>query len=207
MNKDNIPTPDNLTFISACKLPHRDIIYKLNSKESMEWFNIPTNCSNFLEKFGCNVTIKDRTFHILMENVPISFIPESTAAIDNIEKKAAFTPKTILKAKYIKPIARCNPNQRTAHIILTFNSRESMNHAIKFRLLVASKRVYGCKLLPEPSRCLKCHSFNGNHMATDCPKDTDICGMCGEQHCTAMCKVDDPNNYHCTNCKIKGHAA
>jgi hypothetical protein len=129
MNKDNIPTPDDLTFISACKLPHGGIIYKLNSKESMEWFNTPTNRSNFLERFGTNVTIKDHTFHVLMENVLISFAPESTAAIDDIKKKAAFNPKTILKAKYIKPIVRCNPNQRTAHIILTFNSRESTNHA------------------------------------------------------------------------------
>lgn len=207
MNKDDIPTPDDLTFVSARKLPHGGIIYELNSKESTEWFNTPTNRSNFLERFGTNVTIKDRTFHVLMENVPISFVPESTAAIDDIEKKAAFTPKTILKAKYIKPIARRNPNQRTAHIILTFNSRESANHAIKFGLSVASKRVYGRKLLPEPSRCLKCHSFDGSHMATDCPKDADSCGTCGEQHRTAMCKVDDPNNYYCTNCEIKGHAA
>ncbi|KAG1812203.1 uncharacterized protein BJ212DRAFT_1247207, partial [Suillus subaureus] len=151
--------------------------------------------------------IKNRTFHVLMENIPISFVPESTAAIDDIKKKAAFTPKTILKAKYIKPIVRCNLNQRTAHIILTFNSRESANHTIKFGLSVASKRVYGQKLLPEPSRCLKCHSFDGSHMATDCPKDADICGTCGEQHRTATCKVDDPNNYHCANCEIKGHAA
>ncbi|KAG1731747.1 hypothetical protein EDB19DRAFT_1912340 [Suillus lakei] len=49
MNKDDIPMPDNLTFVSARKLPHGGIIYELNSKESMEWFNTPTNHSNFLE--------------------------------------------------------------------------------------------------------------------------------------------------------------
>jgi hypothetical protein len=41
----------------------------------------------------------------------------------------------------------------------------------------------------------------------NCPKDADICRMCREQHRTAMCKVDDPNNYYCTNCEIKGHTA
>jgi hypothetical protein len=43
MAKDNTPTPDDLVFISACKLPHSGIIYELNSKESTNWFNTPAN--------------------------------------------------------------------------------------------------------------------------------------------------------------------
>jgi len=44
-------------------------------------------------------------------------------------------------------------------------------------------------------------------MATECPQEEDTCGMCGENHCTTMCRVDDPNCYYCANCKVKGHAA
>ncbi|KAG1847161.1 hypothetical protein DFJ58DRAFT_639389, partial [Suillus subalutaceus] len=192
---------------SARKLPHGGILYELNSKNSAEWFNTPSNRSNFLERFGTNVAIKDRSFHVLMENIPITFVSDSTAAIADIEKKAGLTLKSIIKARYIKPIARRSPNQRTAHVILTFKTRESANQAIKFGLPIASKKVYGRKLLPEPSRCLKCHSFDGNHMATDCPKEHDICGTCGEQHRTALCKVENPNEFHCANCDTKGHAS
>ncbi|KAG2115091.1 uncharacterized protein F5147DRAFT_531693, partial [Suillus discolor] len=65
----------------ACTLPHGGILYKLNSKESAELFNTPTNHSNFLERFSTNITIKDRLFLVLMENVPLAFILESTTAI------------------------------------------------------------------------------------------------------------------------------
>jgi hypothetical protein len=43
MKNDDIPTPEDLTFISAHKLPHGGILYELNSKESAEWFNTPAN--------------------------------------------------------------------------------------------------------------------------------------------------------------------
>jgi hypothetical protein len=49
MKNNDIPTPEDLTFISACKLPYGGILYKLNSKESAEWFNTPANQSNFLK--------------------------------------------------------------------------------------------------------------------------------------------------------------
>jgi hypothetical protein len=142
-----------------------------------------------------------------VENVPVSFIPKSPAALADIEKKACIKEKSIQKAKYIKLIARRNLNQHTAHVILTFKSRESTNHAIKFRLSVASKKVYRCKLLPKPSRCLKCHSYDGGHMATECPTAVDTCGTCRDQHCMATCSITDQNSFYCANCKVKGHTA
>ncbi|KAG1888691.1 hypothetical protein F4604DRAFT_1519551, partial [Suillus subluteus] len=102
---------------------------------------------------------------------------------------------------------RRNPNQRTAHVILTFKSRESANHGIKFGLSIASKKVYGRKLLPEPSRCLKCHLYDGSHMATECPNESDSCGTCSNNHCMTTCSTMDQNCYYCVNCKSKGHAA
>ncbi|KAG2339957.1 hypothetical protein BDR05DRAFT_890813 [Suillus weaverae] len=142
-----------------------------------------------------------------MENIPITFVPDSTAALADIEKKAGLAAKSIIKARYIKLIVRHIPNQRTAHIILTFRTREGANQAIKFSLSIASKKVYGRKLLPELSRCLKYHSFEGNHMAINCLKDHNTYGTCGEQHCTVTCKVNDPNIFHCTNCDVKGHTS
>ncbi|KAG1866163.1 hypothetical protein F4604DRAFT_1585593, partial [Suillus subluteus] len=49
--------------------------------------------------------------------------------------------------------------------------------------------------------------FDSNHIATDCPKEHSTCGMCDEQHHTVSCKVEDPNNFHCANCDVKGHAS
>ncbi|KAG1807800.1 uncharacterized protein BJ212DRAFT_1281516, partial [Suillus subaureus] len=89
--------------------------------------------------FSTNITIENQIYHVLMENIPIAFCPDSTAALTDPKKKASIAPKSILKARYIKPIVRRNPNEGTAHVM---------------------------KLLPKPSRCLKCHSYDGSHMAT-----------------------------------------
>jgi len=207
LKKDEITVPHNLSFISARRLPHGGILYELDSTESVQWFNTPANRSNFLERFGADILIKDRTFQVIVENVPLSFTPEDQITLRDIEKKAGIKPNSITKARYIKPPQRRSPNQRTAHIILTLNSKEAANHSIKFGLSIAGKKVYGRKLISEPSRCLKCHSFNGSHVAATCPDEVDTCGTCGESHRTAECKVVERELFFCVNCNAHGHGA
>ncbi|KAG2064527.1 hypothetical protein BDR04DRAFT_936911, partial [Suillus decipiens] len=94
-----------------------------------------------------------------------------------------------------------------AHVVMIFTSKKSANHTIKFGLMVDSKKVYGRKLLPKPTRCLKCHSFDGTHIATECPQEHDTCRTCREHHCTNTCEIKDPIQYQCINCNEKGHTA
>ncbi|KAG2755642.1 hypothetical protein P692DRAFT_20844481 [Suillus brevipes Sb2] len=141
-----------MNFISARRLPHGGVLYKLNSPEAAEWFNTAANRGYFLEHFRVEI------------------------------KKVGLKPKTISKVQYIKPEARRKPGQQTAHIIVTFNSKEGANQAIKFGLIIKGKKVYGRKLIPEPTRCLKCHSFENAHMAAECPQEQETCGICREHH-------------------------
>ncbi|KAG2343433.1 hypothetical protein BDR05DRAFT_841070, partial [Suillus weaverae] len=192
---------------SARKLPYGGILYELNAPTSAEWINIPTNRSTFLNHFGTDIIIKDHTFHLLLENVPISFDPNSQIALAEMEHKGGLRRDDVAKAHYIKPIARCNPNQRTAHVALTLKSKNATNQIIKFRTSVEGKKVYSRKLLPEPTRCLKCQVFNSGHIAADRPQEHDTCGMCGANHQTASCALDTLELYHCTNCDVEGHAS
>ncbi|KAG2127209.1 hypothetical protein DEU56DRAFT_720344, partial [Suillus clintonianus] len=102
---------------------------------------------------------------------------------------------------------RRNPGQRTAHVIFTFSTKEGANQAIRFGLSVEGKKVYGRKLIQEPTRCLKCHSFDGGHVAANCPQEQDSCGTCNEQHRTAECATTDQEHFKCRNCNEAGHAA
>lgn len=182
MLEKGIEAPKDLTSILARCLLQGGILYELDSKILAEWFNIPSNHSNFFKYYASNVTIREQSFHILMENVPITFVPDSPAAITDIENKAGFKARTISKARYIKPIARCQLNQRMAHVAITLSSKASANQAIKTGLVIVGKKVYRCKLLPEPAHCLKCHSFEGAHIAANCTQKHDMCGTCGDQH-------------------------
>ncbi|KAG2342692.1 hypothetical protein BDR05DRAFT_886003, partial [Suillus weaverae] len=55
--------------------------------------------------------------------------------------------------------------------------------------------------------CLKCQSCEELHVATECTQDHDTYRICGTDHCTATCKVDDTNYYQCANCDCQGHAS
>ncbi|KIK33972.1 hypothetical protein CY34DRAFT_98738 [Suillus luteus UH-Slu-Lm8-n1] len=198
-----------MAILSARKLTHGGILYELNNQESAVWLNIPDNRSSFLEHFSAEVIInlKDWSYQLIVENVPITFNPTSPMAITEIETKGGLQPKSVTKARYIKPVARRTPNQRTAHIALSLNSKISANQITRHGTMIEGKKVYGRKLLPEPTRCLKCHTFDGSHLASECQQEHDTCGTCGKQHHTAECKVDEPSSFHCVNCKADGHAA
>ncbi|KAG2059500.1 hypothetical protein BDR06DRAFT_928227 [Suillus hirtellus] len=207
MAKEGATVPKDTAILSARKLPHGGVLYELNAPTSAEWLNIPTNRSIFLNLFDANTIIKDRAYHLIIENVPISFDPNSKTAIAEIEIKGGLQVNSISKTRYIKPVARRSLTQRTAHVAITLNSKIAANQIIRFGLPIEGKKVYGRKLLTEPTRCLKCHTFNGGHIAMNCPNENNICGTCGAEHQMATCKVDDPAFYHCVNCKEDGHAS
>ncbi|KAG1794545.1 uncharacterized protein HD556DRAFT_1188813, partial [Suillus plorans] len=192
---------------SARRLPHGGILYELDSAESAQWLNTPAHRGKFAVNFGPNATVKDRSFNILVENVPLSYNPSSIHSNTEVEAKGGLKQGSITKARWIKPINRRKADQRTAHVIITLRTKESANQILRFGISIEGKKVYGRKLLPEPMRCLKCQSYDVSHVAAECTQEHDTCGTCGAKHRTATCKVDDPNYYQCANCDCQGHAS
>lgn len=175
--------------------------------ESATWLSIPAHQARFTTNFRSNTTIKDRSYHVLIENVPTSYNPSSLRTNSNIKINGGLKLGIITKAKWIKPIARHKLDQRTAHMIITLETKEGTNQILQLRISIEGKKVFDRKLLPEPTRCLKCQSYDGTHIAAECTQDHDTCGTCGAHHRTATCKVDDPNYYQCTNCDCQGHTS
>ncbi|KAG1879042.1 hypothetical protein F4604DRAFT_1579341, partial [Suillus subluteus] len=97
--------------------------------------------------------------------------------------------------------------QRTAHIAITLKTKKAANQIIRHGISMEGKKVYGRKLLPEPTRCLKCQLFDRGHIAADCPQKHDTCGTCGADHRTSSCSADTQELYHCANCNTDGHAS
>ncbi|KAG1767210.1 hypothetical protein EDD22DRAFT_773389 [Suillus occidentalis] len=106
VEKDRIVIPLGLTFQSAWCLPHGGILYELNSTKSVLWFNTPAHRGNFVTNFGSNATVKDQTFNILVENIPISYNLSSIHTNTEIETKGGLMQGSITKARWIKPITR-----------------------------------------------------------------------------------------------------
>ncbi|KAG1832875.1 hypothetical protein DFJ58DRAFT_750333 [Suillus subalutaceus] len=138
LTKDNEDTPTNLAFLSARRLPHGGVLYELDSVESVLWFNVPAHRSKFLEHFSTEIVIKDRSFHILVENVPISFIPDNHATIADVERRQASNISQYTE----QDISNRQPGA----------TQEGANQAIKHGLSIEGKKVYGRKLIQEPTR-------------------------------------------------------
>jgi hypothetical protein len=106
MVKTGLDAPKNIAVLSARKLPHGGILYEFKSTTSTAWISSPANQRAFLDHFGPKVIVKNCLYHLIVENVPISFDPLSTIALSEIERKSGLTNNSITRAKYIKPIAR-----------------------------------------------------------------------------------------------------
>ena len=200
--------PDAIQFMSAKTLAKGDILFDMDSPESAEWIRKDGIRLEFMQGFGAMSEIKDREHSCVVENVPIGFHPSAETTLE-VETTNGLTPKSIMLARWIKPIEHRFEGQRTAFMILTFRSAEDANKAIHNNLYIHGKRCITRKLLPEPRRCFKCHAINAQHIAANCKEITDICSTCGGAHISKDCQLknDLPDKHYCTNCRTHGHTA
>ncbi|KAG1828668.1 hypothetical protein EV424DRAFT_1536412 [Suillus variegatus] len=201
--------PQDALFTSARKLRHGGVIFEVDSTDTKAWLSCQSTSQDFSENFGGETMIKNRTFQIIAEYVPTTFNPDSSTSLAETEKNSKLQPGSLIKAKWIKPLARRNPNQRSAFCTLSCKDRESANHAIRLGLTIEGCKIAVHKLLPEPTRCLKCQQLTSDHMAATCSQETDTCGTCGLDHRTSECDFGtaDPQHHYCINCGLQGHAS
>jgi hypothetical protein len=161
----------------------------------------------FLEKLGGTSAYRHRLMNTVVEYVPTSFDPMSPGALEGVEKANGLLAGAIISARFIKPAHRRSESQRTAHMILGFQSRETANTVIRNRIFIEGKKVYARKLLQEPKRCMKCQTMDTNHIAAECKSIHDVCARCGGLHKTMACEAQDQSKFRCSNCKGEGHGA
>ncbi|KIJ44625.1 hypothetical protein M422DRAFT_84279, partial [Sphaerobolus stellatus SS14] len=161
----------------------------------------------FMNLYSAQAIVRPRLYPIIVERVPISFNPESNSNIRELEDGNSIENGEVQRARWIKPPARREPNQRAAHLILLISNPRTANRMIRDGARIHQTLLWCRKLLKEPSRCLKCHKIGTGHFASDCPEEEEKCGTCGANHRTRNCPVTDKQSRYCVNCKTKGHAA
>ncbi|CAK5279174.1 unnamed protein product [Mycena citricolor] len=196
--QDNEPTAVGVTKTRAGAL----VIYMAN-KYQAEWLRDHGTMKRFLEAFGGMVKHAKRYHMVIIQFVPVTFDPESTDELRDIETNNGLPPNAIGHARYVKPRERHSPNQRFAHVIMGTDTKDQANRILKHGICIEGKKVYARKLLTEPTRCMKCQLYNTGHMARDCPLTRDICARCAGEHRTSDCTKGDDKR-ECANCKTKG---
>ena len=171
------------------------------------WLRSPEGQHLFASKFSTEISLASRPFSVLIKYIPIALEVENPNTHRDIERRNNLPTSSIHSACWIKPVERHSPNQCCAHTIFDFFSPGGANHIIQNHLIVLGKRCPTCKLLPEPTRCMKCQSFTGSHFTKECKSDHNMCGTCAGKHQTRDCMASLPEGLQCTNCKQAGHTA
>lgn len=112
-------------------------------------------------------------------------------------------PKTICKARWIKPLYRWHAKQCVAHTTISLTSASEANRLIRDRMYICSTRTYPKRLKYKPKQCMKCRRWG--HFASERHAKADTCGTCGKNHATKDC-VNNGNRY-CMACKATDHTS
>jgi hypothetical protein len=188
---------------TALKTQRSGIVFTLNSKEAANWLRQPENEIAFTDAFSKGSHIRERLYNLIAPRVPITFKPENSDHLRELEEVSGLRAHSVHKAKWIKPITRRRPGQSHAFAVLVIAAADTANLIIRDGLNIHGAKVRPTKQKHEPVQCMKCRRWG--HFASDCLASMDTCGTCGEKHRTNAC----PNGgkLWCVTCESTYHAS
>ena len=108
---------------------------------------------------GSGAKIKNRTYQVILQFVPIQFKPEDSDHHRQLEDFNNLPTMLILKAEWIKPIKNRKATQKVATLRLYLNTATAANTILKGGASIFNKRTIPKKPKREPIRCLRCQCF------------------------------------------------
>ena len=188
---------------SINKLRNGGALLEMDSDDATTWLTVQENRNKFSNKIGPEAVFRARVHSLIAFNVPLAITPESQSHRQEICEANSLDKEEITSMRWAKPIHRRTPEQRTAHLILTFSSADAANRAITNGLYICSRRCHAERVKREPTRCLKCQGWN--HFARECLEEDDKCSNCTKNHRTSDCLT--PEVRRCVSCNSGDHAS
>ncbi|KIM57175.1 hypothetical protein SCLCIDRAFT_74650, partial [Scleroderma citrinum Foug A] len=118
-------------FLSVRKTAHGSLLYKVNSEETVTWLRSTKGQQAFAAKFSTEVSLASKPFSVITEYVPVRLAIDNPNTLREMERENDLPVNTIHSIRWIKPLKRRAPNQRTAHMIIDFFRPAEANLAIK----------------------------------------------------------------------------
>ena len=180
-----------------------NILIEVDSDHAANWCTNKVNRVEFCTVVGEGVSFRTRAFNVLAFNVPLTIDPRDPSHCAEINEVNDLEDYAVSTIRWAKPLNRRSPQQRSAHLVLTFGNPEAANRAISNGIVICHKKCHVERIKKEPIRCLKCQGWN--HMARDCNEEKDKCSNCAGAHRTAACL--QPRVKRCVSCKSDEHAS
>ena len=191
------PKPDEVKLKSGILFRNGGLLLEPNSNEAAHWLRSDGIITNFLENLGSGASIKNRTYQVILQFVPVAFDPTDDEQVKSFEENNNIAIGSIAKMDWIKPQKDRKKNQKVATMRVYHRNVESANEILKQGAYVFNKRVVPRRPHKEPIRCLRCHKFG--HERRNCNYESSYCGKCTRKHETDECSAP-PNEHKCINC-------
>ena len=143
----------------AVLLRNGGLLLELDRAEAAEWLCNDTNRTKILENIGSGASIKNRTYQVIVQFIPVQFELEDDEALRHFEAMNDLQPNSTLRAEWIKPVKDRREGQRVATVRFYFKDAKSANSVLSKGAYVPGKKVVPKKPRREPIRCLKCQLF------------------------------------------------
>ena len=192
------PKPEMPKIKAATLLRNGGLLIELDTAEAADWLCDEANRKKILDNIGSGASIKNRTYQVIVQFIPIQFNPENDDSLRHIESTNGLQPGTIMKAEWIKPIKDRREGQRVATARFYFKNAKTANTILSTNAYIYNKKVIPKKPRKEPIRCLKCQRFG--HERRHCMANGATCARCARQHETEEC-ITPHRDFKCTNCE------
>ncbi|KAF9789347.1 hypothetical protein BJ322DRAFT_1018027 [Thelephora terrestris] len=121
------PKPERPVLRTITLLKNGGLLLELDSTDSADWLRTPRVRESFLVGLGSGANIKDRTYQVIVQFVPIQFDPEDQEHLRQYELYNGIEANSVLKAEWIKPIKARTSIQRVATMRVYHRDAESAN--------------------------------------------------------------------------------
>ena len=105
------PKLEKPTVKAAVLLRGSRLLLELNSSGLADWLHKEANQKAFLNNVGSGANIKDRTYQVIVQFIPIEFKPDDDASLRQYEVVNGLEKGSVLKAGWIKPAQDRKPQQ------------------------------------------------------------------------------------------------
>ena len=192
------PPPQNTAVKIISIFGSNRLMIEMNTSEAAEWMR--TNADRILSQL-LNSTVKviNRTNVIIARFVPITF-EISAKNLSTFEDEADLPKGSIQHATWIKPAARRHPDQTVANMKIFCTTPEAANQLINGLIEILGSRLSIQKEIRTPGVCNKCQEYG--HIVKYCTSEKDVCGLCGKDHRTSLCRE---RQRKCTPCRATDH--
>ncbi|KAF9542349.1 hypothetical protein CPC08DRAFT_595583, partial [Agrocybe pediades] len=101
----------------------RGLLVEMASDEGASWLRHNIKTGSLSKELG--VVVKDRQHHLLVKFVPITF--DEDTKIQEVLNINNIDPQYFVRARWIKPKNRRLPDQKSGHMVFSFNNRDQAN--------------------------------------------------------------------------------